>query len=395
MPTRRIPARMARGGASAVLLVLIACGGGGHGTPVVRMDPVPAITALAPANIPAGSAGFSLSVTGSGFTEGATVLWNGASLATGFVDAAHLTASVPATDVASAGTASVRVEAAAPDTMQSGAATFSITTVGGAPPYLRNSVSYNSYPGSNSDEWVVVLPNVLAGSTIYVVGTWPNFSSNYPSMQVTDGTNAYALLDRYDDRIQFNLGIQGTQSVGHWYASNVPAGTYTVHLAPTSDTFEDLVGLVAFEVAGVSASPLDGHALQFQPGVAPGADTLTAAVSSASTSGLLVAVAVDTVDSTAPTAPLPGSNATDAGELWDFFGTGKPAGRAEYQRFVTPESHIAHFGTEESGAQLPDYITVAAFFDALGSAPQATTLAAAPSASHLHVDAKIPARSRP
>jgi len=56
-----------------------------------------------------GAAGFTLTVTGTGFVSGATVNWNGSPLATTYVSGSRLTASVPASDVAKAGTASVTV----------------------------------------------------------------------------------------------------------------------------------------------------------------------------------------------------------------------------------------------------------------------------------------------
>jgi len=69
----------------------------------------PAITALAPAIRVAGSAGFTLTVTGTGFVTGATVTLNGTALATTFVSATSLTAAVPTTALATAGTYAVTV----------------------------------------------------------------------------------------------------------------------------------------------------------------------------------------------------------------------------------------------------------------------------------------------
>jgi len=69
----------------------------------------PALTSLSPGNATAGASPFTLTLTGAGFTSSATVQWNGASLATTFVDAAHLTAAVPANLVASPTTAQVTV----------------------------------------------------------------------------------------------------------------------------------------------------------------------------------------------------------------------------------------------------------------------------------------------
>jgi hypothetical protein len=246
---------------------------------------------------------------------------------------------------------------------------FPISDASGATAYIRQWAQYNAYPGNNSTAWNVTLSNVLAGSTIYVVGTWPNFTTSYPTMAVTDsGKNAYTLLDRYDDRTLLNLGIQGTQSIGHWYAANVPAGTYTVNMSPKPGTWEDFAGLWVCEVAGVSSTPLQGHGLNFQASVPPGSNTLTVSATSSIANNLMIAVSFDDVDATAPTVPLLGTAFSDAGQLWDFFKAGRPSGRAEYALFGAAGLQTATFSPEEaagphaSGSQLPNYLTVTAIF---------------------------------
>lgn len=69
----------------------------------------PSITGLNPNVVTAGSPSFILTVTGSNFAPGSTVQWNGSPLSTTFVDAAHLTAVVPAALITGIGTASVGV----------------------------------------------------------------------------------------------------------------------------------------------------------------------------------------------------------------------------------------------------------------------------------------------
>ncbi len=62
-----------------------------------------------PSSAAAGSAAFTLTITGTGFANGASVLWNNQALTTTFVNASQLTAKVPAALVASPGTASITV----------------------------------------------------------------------------------------------------------------------------------------------------------------------------------------------------------------------------------------------------------------------------------------------
>ena len=79
-------------------------------TPVQFAISGPTITSLTPATANAGDPGFSMTVVGTNFVPGASVLWNGTVLPSAFSSATQLIASVPAINVASAGTASVTVQ---------------------------------------------------------------------------------------------------------------------------------------------------------------------------------------------------------------------------------------------------------------------------------------------
>jgi VCBS repeat-containing protein len=87
----------------------------------------PTITSLSPASATEGGAPFTLTVNGTGFTASSVVQWNGAALATTWVSATQLTATVPAADLAEDGTASVTV--LTPPGGPSNAKTFTITEV--------------------------------------------------------------------------------------------------------------------------------------------------------------------------------------------------------------------------------------------------------------------------
>ena len=69
----------------------------------------PTLSALAPSSAQAGGPAFTLTVTGANFASGATVRWNGNSRTTTFVSASQVTATIPAADIAGAGTAQVTV----------------------------------------------------------------------------------------------------------------------------------------------------------------------------------------------------------------------------------------------------------------------------------------------
>jgi len=91
------------------------------------LNPIPVAGSIAPASVAAGSPGLTLTVNGSNFVQGSVVRWNGADRPTTFVSATQLTAAIPASDLASAGTAQITVFSPAPGGGASGALAFTIT----------------------------------------------------------------------------------------------------------------------------------------------------------------------------------------------------------------------------------------------------------------------------
>jgi hypothetical protein len=91
-------------------------------------NPVPVLTALTPSQVTAGSAGFTLQVTGSSFIRSSVVRWNGADLSTTYVNAGALSAAVPADRISAAGSASITVFNPAPGGGVSNSLTFTINS---------------------------------------------------------------------------------------------------------------------------------------------------------------------------------------------------------------------------------------------------------------------------
>jgi len=103
------------------------------------------ITSVSPASATAGSAAFTLTVNGSGFASGASVLWNGTALNTAFVSATQLTASVTAALVASAGVASITVSSGG---KTSGVISFTISAPATQASYSNQRVTTQAPPSS-------------------------------------------------------------------------------------------------------------------------------------------------------------------------------------------------------------------------------------------------------
>ena len=87
-----------------------ALGGGTSGALTFTINnPVPVISTMSPTSAVGGTATFTLTVNGSSFVSGSTVLWNGVARATTFVSSTQLTATIPSSDLLNSGTTTVQV----------------------------------------------------------------------------------------------------------------------------------------------------------------------------------------------------------------------------------------------------------------------------------------------
>lgn len=105
--------------------------GGGTSSPVTVdiVTPHPRIAVLPSRGAVAGGSGFSLSVHGSGFLEGAVVLWDGEARPTQYMGSTRLTAFVAAADVAAPASVSIAVQNPPPSGEISNAHTFTIRSL--------------------------------------------------------------------------------------------------------------------------------------------------------------------------------------------------------------------------------------------------------------------------
>lgn len=95
---------------------------------LAQTNPVPLINQpLVPTATAPGGSSFALTVNGTGFVSASAVNWNGTALSTTFVSSSQLTATIPASDIANAGTASITVTNPTPGGGTSLPAFFEIT----------------------------------------------------------------------------------------------------------------------------------------------------------------------------------------------------------------------------------------------------------------------------
>ncbi len=89
--------------------VTVVSGGVTSNAATFTVTSAPVISAITPSTATAGGPAFTLTVNGSGFQSSSAVQWNGTALSTRFVNSTQLTASVPASLIATAGTDQITV----------------------------------------------------------------------------------------------------------------------------------------------------------------------------------------------------------------------------------------------------------------------------------------------
>jgi hypothetical protein len=110
---------------------LAACGSSSASSPGGGGNPTPAISSLSPSSVGAGSAGFTLTVTGTGFISSSAVEWNGSARTTNFVSSTQLQAQINALDIVSGGSATITVTSPPPGGGTSAGARLTINSNAG------------------------------------------------------------------------------------------------------------------------------------------------------------------------------------------------------------------------------------------------------------------------
>jgi hypothetical protein len=122
--------------------LLASCGGGAASDQGGSGNPAPNATSLSQDSAPVGSAGFTLTITGTNFIANSVVKWNGSARTTTFLGGTQLSIAVSGSDLSLAAAAQVSVSNPAPGGGNSGSLTFSIT------PRIANGIAL---PGGDGD----------------------------------------------------------------------------------------------------------------------------------------------------------------------------------------------------------------------------------------------------
>lgn len=155
----------------------------------------PILGSLDPQTVGAGAAAFPLTVSGSLFFPGATVLWNGSPRSTTYISKSQMTATIAAADVASPGTVQVRVQ-------QNGYTSdpLSFTVTATPPTPVVTSLSPTQVTaGSGAFTLTVHGANFAPGATVYFYGgTAPVPTTFASSNQLTAAIPDVLVASPYD-----------------------------------------------------------------------------------------------------------------------------------------------------------------------------------------------------
>ena len=219
----------ARGSASNVLSAPFA---------VVQGNPAPAIASLSPDRASAGSAGFTLTVTGTGFVDSSVVTWSDFSLPTTYVDATTLRAQVDGYLLFFGGSAQVAVVNLPPGGGTSASKTFAIEP---SPVPTLTTISPDRAPAGTPGLTLTVTGTEFVESSVV---TWSGYS--LPTTYV-DGTTLQAQVDSY--RLSYSGSAQvavvnpgGTTSASKTFAIEPPPPSPVPTLTSISPTSVDAGG---------------------------------------------------------------------------------------------------------------------------------------------------------
>jgi subtilisin len=217
------------------------------------LNPGPSIASLAPASMPAGNPGFTLTVNGTGFVSSSVVKWNGAARTTTFVSATQVRAAIDASDISTVGQASVTVVSPAPGGGTSNAVTFSATpppvlTVSATTVAPGASVTATLMNGAGGGQDWLALASTTAANTSYLTFTYVGAAVTTRTWTVTMPSTP----GPYEFRLFFNnsytraatspvvtvsADINGVPTVGSLSPARTGAGSGAFSLTVTGTGF--------------------------------------------------------------------------------------------------------------------------------------------------------------
>jgi hypothetical protein len=207
----------------------------------------PGVTQLSPSLIQAGSSTTTLTVDGTGFTSGSSVLWNGQALPTTFVSSGQMTATVDSSLINQLGWAQISVTTPAPGGGQSAALPLHIYQLLNVP---ANTISFDPF----TRKIYAALPSTsstITGNSLVAID--PASGNIGAPIQVGSEPN---LLSETSDGNYLYIGLSGAKSLGRFNL-----------LTQTMDVTVPIVSTLVYNSGDVAATSM---------AVVPGTDSSVA-----------------------------------------------------------------------------------------------------------------------
>ena len=173
-------------------------------------NPVPSLGNTSPTFVSAGGGSFTLTVNGSGFTGSSVVEWGTSALTTQFVSGTKLTATVPASDIASAGIFTVSVLTPAPGGGTSNTWQIEVDSAGSgtstAPTFTSTTATVAA--GSTAS-YPVTLPSGAANVSAKCLNLPSGATCSYGSGAITIATSATTPKGTYPITVVFTETLPG------------------------------------------------------------------------------------------------------------------------------------------------------------------------------------------
>jgi hypothetical protein len=285
--TAAVPTNLIASAGTASITVSTTAGTSGASTFTIQSG-APTITGINPTSATAGGAAFTLTVNGSSFDSSAKVNWNGSALTTSYINGTQVTAAVPASLIASAGTANITVSTTAGTsstssfTVQAASPTISGTsptsaTVGGAAFTL--TVNGTNFDSSTKVNW-----NGAALTTTYVNGT--KVTANVPASLIASvGTANISVTTNAGTSAVSTFTIQlGAPTIATISPTSVSAGGAAFTLTVNGANF-DSSAVVKWNGTALATTPLSSTQLTATVPVNLIASTGSASITVATSAG--------------------------------------------------------------------------------------------------------------
>jgi hypothetical protein len=223
-------------GQNAAITVSNPTPGGGTSSELILAiaSPVPSISSISPSWAAAGSANFTLTVSGNNFLPGSTVRWNAnygqPPISTSYVSLTQLTVVIPASDIAIAGNANVIVVNPSPGGGTSQAGVFTI--IGSVP----GNVSFVAPNGNDANPGTIAQPYLTIQKCAATVSSGGICAIRAGTYRETVTPNSGITITSYDGEA---VTLDGSDPVTGWtpYQGSIYKTSVTLSAGDTNQVF--------------------------------------------------------------------------------------------------------------------------------------------------------------